>query len=611
MSARGYRRDKQHLAGKIKNFPRTTTLETTISETAWKEARKDEILADFHRRQEKKINLDSSRGGAGGALRRLRSHTADPKRQTNKERSKTKHNVPKDLDDMRHINVANIAVLQWFKNHRKKLPERITKEQKENYRRVFEMMDHNKSGKLDVDELVDAQRYVGISIDKTQALQHMKSMDITTYERKLNFEDFCQAFSFPDEWEILLPIVKGINNNKSQSRPPQRAQTPPGLRRFRPGSPKFSNSPKNSPLSQRKSSSRKTKKSKRISAVGARRWGTNERKNKSSSSHHKLPNPNCSTSKIYPLDCNSISSPPKTNSPNSHLQPRQHQASNFDREGGLRGFDPEKFVQSTENKGQIMPFRLWVPMYHRRQTLKGIVENGCAYFENEEMQSKMRRVLGLKHELWDKPSKRKFQGYHLRDQPNWENDLRTHNVLHKAGFFAARRDVTSRSLVGGKGGRKSSVSFTSLSGSKGKTERFGILGAQTDNLGAHAASLFGLPKKQSFQPTPCIKLRALPRSCYDTEVEDKDVIGPKSLRQVNHMGESRQNRHKFSADISRKGGLSEEWRFLVSKIDAKHKMNLGNTRAGRSRGRRSTKSRRHSKSRGKSNERQKPIIIRV
>mmetsp|Transcript_30810 Transcript_30810/g.43131 ORF Transcript_30810/g.43131 Transcript_30810/m.43131 type:complete len:524 (-) Transcript_30810:89-1660(-) len=411
-----------------------------------------------------------------------------------------------EVEDMRKINVNNIAVLQWLKKHRKRLPESISKEQRANYRRIFDMMDTDQSRTLDVREISDAQRIVGISMDYREVIELMQSMDPTIGDKEsLNFDEFCHTVSNRDEWDALLPLIKRSRERRLRL---QEAT----LARMRHGSLLS----RNSKVSQNMSLFQPRRSSLMADSPNKEnKGGRNDKESGALSNKAKAAAERRSSTTRRPSTTSSVG-------------PR-----------GSTGF--ENYMKG-DKKATFMPFHLWVPSYHRRHMIKGIVENGCSYLDNSKVKMKMQQVLGLKREKWDQPSKRKFQGFELKDSPKYEHDLRRTSSLGKIGF--ARPRYTMQQQQSPPAACPPSLKLRSREGRvKATSEK----------------------KTEKSIPANCMRLRILPLSVHVDSKNEENVNAPGDLLQANHKN-ARQRRNKFEKVMKRRG-LSSEWRAQISKLD--------------------------------------------
>jgi len=459
--------------------------------------------------------------------------------------AKTPKRPPTPMDNMRKISVNNIAVLQWLKKHRKRIPDRITDEQRENYKRIFNMIDTDKSGGLDVNEICEAQKTVGISMNYTQLLELMQQMDPTVGKKSsLNFQEFCHTFCNNNEWDALLPLAKRYNEQKA-------VLTRHSIHR---------SSPKRS--------------MRRSSSVGLVKGLT------SPTTLEPLPNAPSPTTSPSNAARHKTKLPKRTRRTklsvrSSDVRTRKTSTSSA-ASNGLRNLNVEKFVTETQ-RAPLMPFHLWVPTYHRRQTLKGIVENGCAYLDNGDVQLKLQKVMGVKREKWDKPSRRKYQGFKLKDAPQWKNQLHMQSVLLGQGYINPR-EIPEDSITQRKGcpgtpySPKRSPKRNPKHSPKRSTKRAKSLTSRKIQTPlAQMPSPLEEKPPQVEPPKDRIKLRALPQTVYmESRPGSGKIVAPRDLQLANHKAPG-QKRNKFAARLEKKNGLSSEWQFIVSKMDAAYR----------------------------------------
>lgn len=353
-------------------------------------------------------------------------------------------------DSARRETLKNGDMVRWLRVHRKRIPEDITPAQRAHYRRIFDMIDLDDSQELDIYELSEALRDVGISMNASELIDLLHHMDPAMGAKDtLDFDEFCHTLSNGDEWEALLPI-RNRQRNRFRKEHPSAAST------------------------------------RRTSLRGSR---------KQSRSGRELMRPTA-------------------------------------RKVKKRGPNP------------LMPFHLWVPTYHRRNTIKGILQNGL----NDSSQKGVFKVMGVGRERWDKPSRRRDQFYHLRDSPSGRVAISRESSLETDSRGSSRRPSVT----------DAAAPDTAVVDRFERPKRTSARRRKREM------------KEKRLSPT-AFRLRTLPESCYPESAEDSrgpqvgaidgaQLIAPETLHKANHkFGQ------KKMYNANRKG-LSSEWQFLVNKL---------------------------------------------
>ena len=80
---------------------------------------------------------------------------------------------------------------QWMRKHAKIVKPKVNAQEKARYRNMFDLLDEDKSGSLDFDELYEAVRYTGLKMTRSELLFIIKGSESRLHLLRVLFVLLC------------------------------------------------------------------------------------------------------------------------------------------------------------------------------------------------------------------------------------------------------------------------------------------------------------------------------------------------------------------------------------------------------------------------------------
>jgi hypothetical protein len=80
----------------------------------------------------------------------------------------------------------------WLRRARKLVRKKVSESDKEHYRRIFQLIDLDGSYSIEVDELRDAMRSIGLHVTNRELVDKMKTVDVN-YDGEITYDEYARA----------------------------------------------------------------------------------------------------------------------------------------------------------------------------------------------------------------------------------------------------------------------------------------------------------------------------------------------------------------------------------------------------------------------------------
>lgn len=113
-------------------------------------------------------------------------------------RTRKRHRIPRN-------SMQAFDTDQWMRKRGKMLKRKIAPNTKMHYWLMFDLLDQNKNGLLDMHELVSALHNIGMMVSRSELRQMISAL---SRKDSLTFEEFVNGFTAVSEWDKLFEIRK-------------------------------------------------------------------------------------------------------------------------------------------------------------------------------------------------------------------------------------------------------------------------------------------------------------------------------------------------------------------------------------------------------------------
>lgn len=92
---------------------------------------------------------------------------------------------------------------EWMRSRSAMQTQAVSASERRRLRRMFDMIDTDKSNSIEIHEVQDAMALVGIDVPMHELVQRMKVIDCN-YDGQISFNEFCLGMASVSEWDLLL-----------------------------------------------------------------------------------------------------------------------------------------------------------------------------------------------------------------------------------------------------------------------------------------------------------------------------------------------------------------------------------------------------------------------
>lgn len=133
----------------------------------------------------------------------------------NQERSELTQGVAKEKDREKGsekprfmpLEQVDIATSTWMRKHAIKPKRHLDSLDQAHYHMLFNLLDSDRSGTLEIVEVADALQFLGLQCSE-QDLKTMWCMADANYDGKVTFDEFASQFATRSEWDSLFQILR-------------------------------------------------------------------------------------------------------------------------------------------------------------------------------------------------------------------------------------------------------------------------------------------------------------------------------------------------------------------------------------------------------------------